>query len=406
MRTLIPRFTLPYGMGALASASIHALSGRVPSPREMATLVGDRELVWTGSGRQALSLMLAAMKLGANARIGIPLFSSSAVTAAVKAAGCEPVYLDIDPRTLTLDPAQVARVRSRVSAFVAVHLFGHAADMPRILDAASGVPVIEDTAQALSSYWRGKLAGTYGVGSFYSFASSKAIPAGGGGLAALNDPQLGERVRTLAAQLIPATRKASLRAAGMQYAKAQLFSRPLYGTLGNRLRASSEDTGFLLAKVDARAIAPSSAAAVLTLARTHSERAARQRAHSLHLIGALSSTPGILLPVEPRGARYGYSSFAVVAATPEERNEIRQIMLHLGIDTSALHHNSIETAAANGYRGGCPVSERVAERILMLPNSANLTAKDLDRVVSAFHTALERSRAAGRIRKLFEAHAI
>jgi len=414
LASLIPRFAIRYGTDVFAAGCRATLAAKVPPvPNAGAPLdqrvFGNREMFWTGSGRQALSLLLVALKLGRGAKVGIPLFSSSAVAAAVKAAGCEPHYLDVDPRTLTLDPKEIARSRTRLSAIVPVHLFGNVADMDRILDAAAGVPVIEDTAQCLTGYWHGRLAGSFGIAGFYSFASSKCIPAGGGGMAVLNsnaDGAMAAALRELVSKLEPRKRSDSLRSAVMQFAKTALFSRALYGPLGNRMRAGTEETGYLLAQVDARAIAPSSAAAVRRLIPGFTDRMLRQRENSLKLIGFLRDVSGIVLPVEPAAARYGYTLFPVLVGNTEERDNVRRIMLEHGVDTSEAHHNSAAIAAQNGYSGSCPVAEHVAGRVLTIPNFAELTTRDLERVSSVFITALNRARAAGRVRRIFEARAV
>ena len=103
------------------------------------------------------------------------------------AAGHRPVFIDVDPCFLTIDPQSLECARGKFSAVVAVHLFGQLAEMPAVLAAARGVPVIEDSAHAPLSYWNASMAGSFGVATFYSFASTKYWPAGGGGLAVVND---------------------------------------------------------------------------------------------------------------------------------------------------------------------------------------------------------------------------
>jgi perosamine synthetase len=393
MTRLIPRFAVPYGPTAFAHGCLATLSGGTRSPLGLEAVFGDREMVWTGSGRQALYLMLRALNERPGAKVAVPLLTSGSVISTVRAAGCEPFFLDIDPRTLTVDPNEIRRAQSQVAAIVVVHLFGSVADMDRVMDQAGGVPVIEDTAQSFMSFWRGRPTGTFGIGSFYSFASSKCIPAGGGGLAAINDANLASRVRDLAATLTPRGMLDSFRCAAMQLVKAALFSRVLYGLVGNRMRTTAEERGFLLAKVDSRAITASSIAAVRSLGAHLEQRMRRQHENSLKLIALLRGAKGVVLPEEPPGAHYGYMLFPVLVADEEERDAVRQTMFRLGVDTSRVHYNCVETAVQHGYAGGCPVSEDVARRLLTLPNFAALKPQDLERVACAFLTALDRHRA-------------
>jgi dTDP-4-amino-4,6-dideoxygalactose transaminase len=254
-------------------------------------------------------------------------------------------------------------------------------------------------------YSSGCRTGMFGLGSFYSFASSKCLSAGGGGLAAINDPLLATRVRDLAAKLTSRGPVDSFRRATMQLARAALSSRALYGSIGNVLRSAAEDRGHLHSTVDTRAIAASSAAAVKALAALLPQRLFRQRQNSLQLLARLKHAEGVVLPVEPAEAVYAYTLFPVLLANETERDAIRQGMLEQSVDTSTLHHNCAEAAVGHGYTGGCPVSENVARRLLTLPNFSGLTDRDVDRVASAFLTALKRHRSTDPARRTTEAYA-
>ena len=162
---------------------------------------------------------------------------------------------------------------------------------------------------------------------------------------------------------------------------------------GNRARMSTEDRGYLLAKVDTRGIAGSSAAAVRRLAAGTGERMGKQRENSLKLLARLRDAEDVILPRESLDARYGYSLFPVLTASEDERDTVMRVMFDLGVDTSKIHYNSAECAARHGYAGGCPVSENVARRILTLPNFATLDNFALERVALAFLAGLKRHRA-------------
>ena len=184
----IPRFALPYTAADFATALL-AILGSGPPPKAF-TLLGDSPKFWTRSGRQALRLLLSALDLKPGSGVAVPLFTDPSLVTAIAAAGHRPVFIDIDRRFLTIDPRSLEAARGTFSALVIVHLFGHMADVPALLAAAGNVPVIEDTAHAPLSYLHGHMAGGFGLASFYSFASTKYWPAGGGGLAA---PRLRDR---------------------------------------------------------------------------------------------------------------------------------------------------------------------------------------------------------------------
>src|SRR5580700_11145968 len=184
----VPRFGLPYTPLDFAAA-LTAIFGDAKLPDAFG-LLGHSAKFWTRSGRQALRLLLTALDLKPGSGVALPLFTDPSLVSAIIAAGHRPVFIDVDPHFLTIDPQSLDGARGTFAAVVAVHLFGQLADMPTLLAAAGGVPVIEDAAHAPLSYLNGRMAGSFGVASFYSFASTNYWPAGGGGLAVLNDSML------------------------------------------------------------------------------------------------------------------------------------------------------------------------------------------------------------------------
>ena len=122
----IPRFGLPYTTADFAAALL-ALFRRTPPPEGFG-LLGDSPKFWTRSGRQALRLLLAALDLKPGSGVALPLFTDPSLVDAILAAGHRPVFIDVDPQFLTMDPKSLDAARGTFSAVVAVHLFGHLAD--------------------------------------------------------------------------------------------------------------------------------------------------------------------------------------------------------------------------------------------------------------------------------------
>ncbi|MFZ0594497.1 MAG: DegT/DnrJ/EryC1/StrS family aminotransferase [Bryobacteraceae bacterium] len=393
---LIPPLGVPYGIGDYIAGTLASFRQAPAPPDSLKAVFGDRPLFWTGSGRQALWLILRALNLPAGAGIAVPLFGSTSVPLTISSMGFEPIFLDVQKSTLTVDPADIERIKHRISAIVVEHLFGHLADMPQILEAASGIPVIEDTAQAPLSFLNGRMAGSFGVASFYSFASSKYLPAAGGGLAAINSPDLAVEFARQARQLTPPARLVELRGGVMQAAKAALFRRPFYGLAGHAARSSTKPRSLFTANLDLQAIARGSAAVVLRQADGFAERVREQQSNSLFLIDQLAGIPGIDLPYQPPGAIHNRALFPVLVADSRERDAVRAGMRSSGVDTSRLHSNSPECAQAFGYKGDCPVSEQAASTLVVLPNQAGLSRDDLKRVAASFRAALEAHRSSAR----------
>jgi dTDP-4-amino-4,6-dideoxygalactose transaminase len=158
--------------------------------REAAELLGVQETVSCANGTDALVLVLDAMGIGPGDEVVCPSFTFYATAEAIARRGATPVFADIDPVSLNLDPADVERrLTERTKAIIPVHLFGRPApDLGSL-----GVPVIEDAAQAFGA---GGIATS--IASTFSFFPTKNLFAlGDGGLIAVNDAELAQRIRML-----------------------------------------------------------------------------------------------------------------------------------------------------------------------------------------------------------------
>jgi dTDP-4-amino-4,6-dideoxygalactose transaminase len=158
--------------------------------QEAAELLGVQETVSCANGTDALVLVLDAMEIGPGDEVVCPAFTFYATAEAIARRGATPVFADIDATTLNLDPSDVERrITDRTKAIMPVHLFGRpAADF-----SGFGVPVIEDAAQAF-----GAAGIATSIASTFSFFPSKNLFAlGDGGLVAVNDADLANRLRML-----------------------------------------------------------------------------------------------------------------------------------------------------------------------------------------------------------------
>ena len=199
-------------------------------------MLGDSPKFWTRSGRQALRLLLAALDLKPGSGVALPLFTDPSLVSAIVAAGHRPVFIDIDQEFLTMDPKSLDAASGTFSAVVVVHLFGQVADLPALLDAAGNAAVIEDAAHAPLSYLHDRMAGRFGLASFYSFASTKYWPAGGGGLAVVHNTPMARRLADITQSLSPPSHLEEFRNLILQGAKSAVFRRRLYGVIGKPLR--------------------------------------------------------------------------------------------------------------------------------------------------------------------------
>jgi dTDP-4-amino-4,6-dideoxygalactose transaminase len=160
---------------------------------EAAAALGVPHAIGVANGTDALVLSLEAMGVGVGDEVICPAFTFYATAEAIARVGATPVFADIDPVTLNLDPADVAgRITERTKVIVPVHLFGRPAPLAEL--AALGVPLLEDAAQAFGA----EGVATTGVCSTFSFFPTKNLFAlGDGGLVACTDDAVAETIRRL-----------------------------------------------------------------------------------------------------------------------------------------------------------------------------------------------------------------
>jgi dTDP-4-amino-4,6-dideoxygalactose transaminase len=266
--------------------------------------------------------------------------------------------------------------------------------MPSLLTAAGSAPVIEDAAHAPLSYLNGHMAGRFGVACFYSFASTKYWPAGGGGLAVVHQANLARRLADSIHTLSPPSRAQELQSLVLQAAKAAVFTRRLYGFFGRPVRRWTDKWAVLEPCLDLQAIQRPWAAVACRQALRFPERVELQRANSLRLLARLDAVADdVALPRERQGAQHNYHLFPVLLSNREERTAMMSAMWAKFVDTSMIYSGVVQECRRFGYMGGCPVAESVADRLITLPNYAALAEQDIDYVAGVFLAELRAFRA-------------
>jgi perosamine synthetase len=168
--------------------------------RSIADLVGVPYGIAVSSGTAGLHLCLRALGLGADDEVLLPSFTFIAAGNAVLYERARPIFVDIDPLTLNLDPCKLERsITPKTRAIIAVHTFGHPADMDPIMDIARkhGLPVIEDACEAIGARYRGRPAGGIGEFGVFGFYPNKPITTGEGGMVVTRDSQMAATIRAL-----------------------------------------------------------------------------------------------------------------------------------------------------------------------------------------------------------------
>ena len=168
---------------------------------EVAATVGYGHAVAVANGTDALELGLQALGIGAGDEVVTSAYTFFATAEAIARTGATPVFADIDPVTLCLDPAAAeAAITERTRAVMPVHIFGQPADLGAFRELAdrNGIALIEDAAQAFGASFEDNRAGSYGDVATFSFFPSKNLPAmGDAGMAIASSEEVAERIRQL-----------------------------------------------------------------------------------------------------------------------------------------------------------------------------------------------------------------
>jgi perosamine synthetase len=166
----------------------------------IASLTGVPYAIAVSSGTAGLHLCLRALGIGEGDEVILPSFTFIAVGNVILSERAKPVFVDIDPDTLNLDPARLeAAITTKTKSIVAVHTFGRPADLDPILEIARKhrLPVIEDACEALGAQYRGRPVGGIGTVGVFGFYPNKPITTGEGGMVVTRDSGLAKQIRAL-----------------------------------------------------------------------------------------------------------------------------------------------------------------------------------------------------------------
>ena len=313
--------------------------------REAAAYLGVPHAVGVANGTDALVLSLEAMGVARGDEVICPAFTFYATAEAIARVGATPVFADIDPVTLNLDPEAVAAlVTDRTTAIVPVHLFGRPAQLEEL--AALGLPLLEDAAQAFGAPG----VATRGVCSTFSFFPTKNLFAlGDGGLVACTDNVVADTVRKL------------------------------------RFHGSRDKRTFDLVGTNSRLDAIQAGALRVLLPHLAGWNRARREAASRYAELGLGEV--VELPADDAGHVY---HMYVVRTT--ERERIGAALEEAGIASAAYYVTPLHLQPAMAYLGyepgSLPETERAAAENLALPMWGGIAAEQQERVVSTVKSAV------------------
>jgi dTDP-4-amino-4,6-dideoxygalactose transaminase len=339
--------------------------------RAFGAYVGARHAIGLSSCTAGLHLALVALGIGPGDEVITTPITFPASANVIVHQGARPVFADVDPDTLNIDPVQIeARITPRTRAILPVHFAGHPCRMDAILALARarGLRVIEDAAHAIESACPAGKVGAIGDFTAFSFYATKNLTTGEGGLLTTDDEALAERARLL-----------SLHGISKDAWKRYAPDGPLHWeTLAPGYKYNMFDIQ-----------------AALGLAQLERLEAwwEMRAAHVRRYRAALADVPEVrVLGEEPR-VRHAYHLFVIVLDTDRLRGGRDAVMADLraeGIGTG-IHFRSLSLHPfyrEHGGRGQLAVAERVSERLLSLPLYPKMTAGDLDDVVVALRKVI------------------
>jgi len=317
--------------------------------REFASASGAARAVGVGTGTDAIALILRGLGIGAGDEVITTPLSAAYSALAIMMAGARPVFADIDPDRLTIDPDRAAAlVGPRTKAILPVHLYGQAADMTAIARVASRhhLALVEDCCQAHLATAGGRPVGTIGVAGAFSFYPTKNLGAlGDGGAVITNDAALADRI-------------ARLRNGGQT-------GRYHHQEPGINSRLDEIQAAVLRARLP------------LLPAWT-----ARRRALAARYRGQLTGAP-VVVPPE-RDAGHVYHLFVVRSGA---REDLQAHLTARGIETLIHYPVAIprQPALASVEPADCPVATRACNEVVSLPLHPALGPAQVDEIAAAIH---------------------
>jgi dTDP-4-amino-4,6-dideoxygalactose transaminase len=316
--------------------------------KDFAKFIGAEHCLGFNSGTSALHIALMLLNVGPGDEVITTPYTFVATSWAISYVGAKPVYVDVNDATMNLDPKLLERaITSRTKAVMPVHLYGHPFDLDPILAICKKhkLPLVEDTAQAHAAKYKGKIVGTFGDISCFSFYPGKNLGAcGEGGALVTNNSEFAKRARSLREH-------------------------------GSTVRYYHDEVGFNYRMEGIQG-------AVLGVKLPHLQKWTNERRRVAHRYHELLKDTPLQLPLE---ASFAESAYHLYVVRHPRRDELKKYLDDNGVGC-ALHYPlplHLQKCYANlGHKvGDFPVSEKSARECLSLPIYPELTDAQIQRVV-------------------------
>jgi dTDP-4-amino-4,6-dideoxygalactose transaminase len=318
---------------------------------ELAHRLGVTEAVGVASGTDALVLALAGLGIASRDEVITVSHTAGPTVAAIRMVGATPVFVDIEIETYCLDPARLeAAISPQTKCIIVVHLYGHPADLNRIIPIAKkhDIPVIEDCAQAQEATIDQRQVGSIGAVGCFSFYPTKSLGAiGDGGLAVTQDNKLGQRLRKL---------------------RTYGWSDPQFAELcGGRCSRLDELQ-----------------AAVLSVKLSALSKAIEKRRSIAHFYQSAFADLPIIVPSTRPNCRHVYHLFVI---RTDRRDALIKHLDTCGVSAGIHYPYPIHTQPGLAVGARIPeplrVTESISSHILSLPLFPSMTSQQQERVATA-----------------------
>ena len=315
--------------------------------------------VSSSSGTTALHLSLLALGIGYGDEVIVPSLTFIATANAVTFTGAKPVFVDSEPDTWNIDPAEIKRaITAKTKAIIPVHVYGHPANMDPILDIAReyNLSVIEDAAEAHGALYKGKKVGSLGDMGIFSFYGNKIVTTGEGGMIATDNEELAEKMRIF-------------RDHGMDPKR-----RYWHPVIGYNYRITNIQAALGVAQME-----------------RIDQIVEQKRRNAVLFAKGLQNVSGITLPPEATWAKNVYWLYSILVDAESfgiSSRDLRKLLKERGIETRPLfppvHQQPIYNTGQN-----LPVCEKLSRCGLSLPSSVNLTGGEIEKIVNEIRNIRE-----------------
>lgn len=323
--------------------------------KEIASFINVKYACGVASGTDALILALEALGIGQGDEVITTPFTFFATSEAICRVGAKPVFVDIEPSTLNINPELIEKkVTERSKAIIPVHLFGHPAEMKSVFILARqfNLKIIEDACQAIGAEYKGQKVGFLGNVACFSFFPSKNLGgAGDGGMVVTNNELIYQKIKIL-----------------RNHGSSEKYSHKLIG-YNSRLDELQ--------------------AAILRVKLKKLKKWNEQRRKNANYYSVLLNNTEIITPVEAEYAKHVYHLYVI---RTRKREKIIKALQKKNIAYGIYYPLPLHLQAAHkdlGYReGDFPVAEEISREVLALPMYPELTKSEIEEVVITIREAI------------------